>query len=299
MMENTKTQFEQYLAGEVSRYKGVAVPVRSGLLRRALVRHLPVKKIHPNPEDEFCSPEVGPGYSIISGYEQEIIRARRYMEREKIKEPLTVERIRPDGYMLINGHHRWAAALLMGETRVPVRVVNLTTEMDIRLMLKNSRHERRAALDLDEVVFCGAEDAPAEKALGFPFGRIYRDRLARGIPALFRYLNTHGYDIWVYTSGLYSMEHIRQLFRLYHLRVHGIVTGTGRKKNTDAAVRKRIEAEIAAAYPETLHIDRRTVLRMDSGTGEYSEYGLTGDPETWSQEVMKILGELDADGSRL
>lgn len=64
--------FDQFLAAEVAKYKGIAVPRRAGLLERALRRLVKAEKIHPNPDDEFCMPEIGPNYEIITHYGEAI-----------------------------------------------------------------------------------------------------------------------------------------------------------------------------------------------------------------------------------
>ena len=143
-------------------------------------------------------------------------------------------------------------------------------------------------LDLDEVVFCRAEDAPAEKPLPFPWRNIYKERLRRGIPALFRYLNKKGYDIWVYSAGYYSADYIQRLFKKYHVHVTGAITGTGRKVSGDAEIKKELSALIAAKYPETVHVDNETVLRIFSRTKAVEEHDLPG-AETWSQQVMDVM----------
>ena len=122
----------------------------------------------------------------------------------------------------------------------------------------------------------------AEKPLAFPWRSIYKERLRLGIPALFRYLNKKGYDIWVYTAGYYSVDYIQRLFTKYHVQVTSAVTGTGRKTSGSAEYpvfchgssgssgsaeeKKKMETLIAAKYPETVHIDGETVLRIFSRT---------------------------------
>ena len=146
------TAFDEFIADEVKRYKGVYVPVKAGMLRRALIRWAPCASLHPNPDDEFCSPKVGPNYRIISEY-MNSFRLARHHTKQYCEEPLIVEKIRPDGYLILNGHHRWAAALRLGFSRIPVEIVDLTQEMDIKAILQGSRHDKRVTLDLDEVVF--------------------------------------------------------------------------------------------------------------------------------------------------
>ena len=286
-MAGSNTAFDEFIASEVKKYKGVYVPVKAGILQRALIRWAPCASLHPNPDDEFCSPKVGPNYQIISEYMYSF-RLERQSSKQYCEEPLIVEKIRPDGYMILNGHHRWAAALQLGFRRIPIEIVDLTQEMDIRNILQYSKHDKRVTLDLDEVVFCKAKDAPAEKPLPFPWRSIYKERLRLGIPALFRYFNKKGYDIWVYSAGYYSADYIQRLFKRYHVHVTGAITGTGRKVSGNAEVKKELTAMIAAKYPETVHVDSETVLRVFSRTKDVAEYRLEG-TEAWSQRVMDVM----------
>ena len=68
-------------------------PVKTSLPVRLLVRKAACESLYPNPEDEFCVPEIGPNYGIISSYqldaqdddwgEKIIQRAREIKEREE------------------------------------------------------------------------------------------------------------------------------------------------------------------------------------------------------------------------
>ena len=111
MVENN-TGFQDYLKKEIENTRGISVPVRAGFLSRLLIRRTACKNLHPNPEDEFCSPTIGPNAQIISKYCQDF---RRFGSRSSVEyawEPLTVEKMRPSGYMILNGHHRWAAGIM-------------------------------------------------------------------------------------------------------------------------------------------------------------------------------------------
>ena len=298
-MAGGNIQFQQFLADEVRKVQGIYVPVHAGIIRRLLVRKTAMKRLHPNPDDEFCFPKIGPNYEIVSAYEQEYRRIRQNPSNERFvskgaREPLTVERIRPDGYMIMNGHHRWAAAYRTGFRKIRIKIVNLTQEKDIQKMLAASEHDRRVTLDLDEVVFCTDRNKPAEKPLLFPFRNIYRERLRLGIPALFRYLGMKGYDVWVYSASYYSMDYIRRLFRMYHARVAGIVTGTARKAPKGSHTREQLEKRMKEKYPLTLHIDNSAVTRIDGRTKNFAEYTLSGNQETWSREIMDVIEGMEA-----
>ena len=291
-MAENNTGFQNYLEEELEKTKGIYVPVRAGFLRRLLVRRAACKKLHPNPEDEFCSPTIGPNEGIISKYRQDF---RRFGTRSSVEhdvEPLTVEKIRPSGYLILNGHHRWAAAIMTGQRSLPIHIVDLPMEEDIKKMILSSRNDRRVALDLDEVVYCSDKE-PAEKPPAFPFSLRYRERIRLGIPALFHFLNKKGYDIWVYSSNYYSFTHIQKLFYLYHTHVTGIVTGAGKKSHLDTVVQEQLKKKISEHYSTTIHIDGQGMIRVNSRTGEYEEYTVNGPGGEWSAHIMDLIGALD------
>ena len=291
-MSKPATDFKTYLNQEIDRTKGIAVPVRETLLRRLVIKHLSVTRLHPNPDDEFCLPGIGPNESIISRYASEFHQYGKDEQAAAIShvaayQPLIVHKIKPDGYMIMNGHHRWAGALKAGKQRLPVAIVNLTQPGDLEKHIKNTRNHMRVTLDLDEVVLSG-EGEDAEKGLAFPFSRLYPQRLRLGIPALFYMLNQQKYDIWVYTSGLYSFDHIMRLLGHHHAQVACVITGAGRKTASGKDLRARAESLAERKYTVTCHIDQKTVLRVFSADKSFEEYPLPG-TDIWSREVMDVF----------
>ncbi|MBQ9008891.1 MAG: ParB-like nuclease domain-containing protein [Clostridia bacterium] len=289
--------FDEYLKQEVARVKGQYYPVRSSILRQFLTKHAAYQALHPNPEDEFCFPDIGPNYEIISKYVKAFRDARRKgidlsKEPSGLEEPLIVQRTMPDGYMILNGHHRWAAAIRAGESKLRVRVVNTTQAEDIRNMLEHSSSDVRVSLDLDEVVFCNGDDPNKEPPLYFPLNYCFREPVRKGIPALFHFLNEQKYDIWVYTSKYYSMDYIRALFGAHHVRLCGIVTGAGRKELGGSDGGKSLKQLAENRYRWTIMIDRTMVLQIHSGTHECNERMLTGPENEWSLEVMNVIREM-------
>lgn len=295
-MAGKGTEFEQFLAGEVERYKGVTVPVRVPFICRKIIKRVPLSRLHPNPDDEFCFPDIGPNMGIISNYEKDYhrfgsSRTDAAMAHSGIAEPIQIQKILPDGYMILNGHHRWAAAKRAGIKTLPVKIVNVTQTEDIRKLLSGVRNSKRVALDLDEVVFA-SEDEPAEPPLRFPWRRLYPQSIRLGIPSLFWYLGQHGYDVWVYTSQLVSDDEIMHLLKHHHAGAVCVVTGTGRNgrhsQHSDASVEKMIFEK----YPFTFHIDQKSVLKISSATHEFEEFPLPGNAG-WSGEVQDIFRKLD------
>lgn len=289
-MPGKDTRFGKYLAAEVRKYSGVYVPVKANALLCQLKRRARIASVHPNPNDEFCHPKIGPNYQIIGEYEHQFREAYRH-SYNYCDEPVIVQKIRPDGYMLLNGHHRWSAAWRLGYKRIPVKLVNLTQETDIVKALENSVHDRRVTLDLDEVVFRKADDALTEKPLRFPFRKLYPERLRLGIPALFHFFARSGYDIWVYSANYYSMGYIRALFRRYHVSLSGIITGTARKTAVDPEARKRVEKMLANKYPFTLHIEN-DAMQLICSDGSFREFELDSASPDWSLRIMQTVKEI-------
>ncbi len=295
-MAGSKSLFDEFLAQEVQNARGVYFPVKTGILRRLLTRRAYCEDLHPNPEDEFCMPKVGPNYKIISAYQQQFVDALKISRNYYEGEPVVVERTHPSGYRIVNGHHRWAAALRIGQAKIPVKVVNLTHEEDVKKILENSTHSKRVALDLDEVVFRGEGEGPLERALPFPWNRLYRERMRRGIPALFHFLAKQGYDIWLYSARFYSADYIQRYFRHYNVSVAGVMTAVGKRAAGSGDAGKRLEKLIANKYRYTVHIDNDSVLQIVRGTKDFREFPLSGEGAAWSQAVMDAIGAIESDG---
>ena len=286
--------FDQFLAAEVAKYKGIAVPRRAGLLERALRRLVKTEKIHPNPDDEFCMPEIGPNYEIITHYGEAIRDAQlKHRDATMFADRLTVEKMSPDGYMILNGHHRWAACHRQGMEKIPVRIVNVTHEEDIRTMLARSDNHKRVTLDLDEVVFRPKGDKNVEWTRHLALRPLDRKPIRIGIPALFRFLRKNGYDVWVYTQNFYSFDDVQHCFRMRLAAVTGAVTGTGRKVFSDPeGERKEVEKLFADKYSVTLHIDQNMLLKTRHGDKAFEEFPLTDTGRGWSLEIMDIVQKM-------
>lgn len=299
-MTDPREDFPAFLKEETEKYKDSMVPVNALALERLLRRKAAPQKLHPNPDDEFSWPSVGPNYGIVGNYEHMYLQygAMAHSNGLPVEEPLMVQKMLPEGFMLLNGHHRWAAYMRLGVTKkVRIKIINLTKDTDIERMLQRARNTRRVSLDLDEVVFAAEGEEASEPLKSSLFGKKYQERIRAGVPALLNHLENEGYDIWVYTSEYHSMEYIRALMKRYHIRVVGIITGAGRNRKALDKMRKRVNRLIAQRYTETLHIDRSTVLRTFSDNKYFEEIPIGGDPEAgWAGEALKAVRTLISGG---
>ncbi|MCR5342135.1 MAG: ParB/RepB/Spo0J family partition protein [Butyrivibrio sp.] len=291
-MAESGTGFMAYLKSELEKYSGVYVPVKASWLECLLVKSAPYSKLHPNPSDEFCIDKVGPSFRIIDEYASKF-RAAMGRDGVAIEEPLDVEKVRPDGYMILNGHHRWAAAIVSGIDRIPIRIVNITQLADIEKMLRKSVRTKRVTFDLDEVVFA-SEDGSFEAVPASAPASKFPEKVRLGVPALFHYFHSRDYDVWVFTSKYYSMDYIKKLFKKYSVDVDGIVTGFGRKVAGDKDVKKQIDSLIERKYEETISVDNEMIVRTISGSKDFDQYEIDTKNQKWSAQVMKILEEAAA-----
>ena len=178
-MAGASNKFMQELLDEVGSYDGLYHPIKAGFIERKLTRKLPPEKLHPNPDDEFTHPDVGPNMGIISNYVAKIKDALLKQQPPlDPDDPLIVEKMFPRGYMLLNGHHRWAAAKQMSLKKVPVELVSLTHAEDIMEMINKTDRTKRAAFDLDEVLLAG-EIYPKEDAPAFPYSVMVKELLRK------------------------------------------------------------------------------------------------------------------------
>ena len=299
-MAGKDTRLKQFVAEEVSKVKGIAVPVRAGALERRLIRHLSCKKLHPNLNDEFCFPEIGPSEEIVNQYVKyyttwQMDKKEDCIEGRYGEEPLFVQKIRPHGYMILNGHHRWAAAIRVGKKRLPVRIINQTQEKDIRMALEHSKHDKRVTMDLEEVVYATKDRDQMEKPLHFPKNLFFKERMRLGIPALFSFFSTRGYDIWLYSSGYESVDYVMGLLKGYHTQATGIITGTARKNPRDGKAGETMEQLMKQKYDQTVHIDANQLICINNRTGEFREFPLT-DGTGWAAQVMEAMEEVLKNG---
>ena len=288
------TEFDKYIASEIAKYKGVSFPLKSSTLRRLLVRRAKPTILHPNPDDEFSMPEIGPNYKIISDYEHKLLHYDNGLSSDKYmdSDPLIVERMYPNGYMILNGHHRWAAAMKVHLNKIAISIVNLPHVKDIEKMIEDGKNSRRVSMDLDEVVFASEHDTDVEPGLSFPFSMWYKERLRAGIPALFNFFSANGYDIWVYTSKYYSMDHLTKLFKHYHVKVNGMVTGVARAEANLIQKQDNFKRLIAEKYKYTLSIDREAILQIFGRGDGFNEYDINPKNDNWSSEIMRITSEI-------
>ena len=117
------SSFYSYVQQDLAAYEGKRQLVRVSLVERLAVRYISPEEMHANPDDEFSDPDIGPSDRIINEYAHEIPRLYRNGERI-FPSPIMVCKMASDGYLIINGHHRWAAAIKSGTKKIRAAIMN-------------------------------------------------------------------------------------------------------------------------------------------------------------------------------
>ena len=130
-------------------------------------------------------------------------------------------------------------------------------------------------------------DDPCEKPPVFPINKLYKERIQPGIPALLHYFSKEGYDIWVYTYKLYSVEYIRAYFHKYSVKVDGIVNGTRHLKEVQSGHKETLPQKLLSRYRISLHIDDEAIVCTLGRQYGYNVYQLDGPDDEWKEKIIE------------
>ncbi len=276
--------FQKLVLDDIKTYAGLSEPVKAGVLERMFVHNALLKRLHPNPEDEFSMTEVGPHYGIVGDYLSVFKRRMDLNQKPYMEEKLMVEKMSTGGYMILNGHHRWMAACRLGIKKAPVQIVNVTPEKEIFENINNSDRLMCVSFDFDEVLLTDGIRCPKDKNIRFPLNRIYKKGLRKNAGVLANELQKMGFDVWIYTGNYHSTEYINGLMKIHKATVNGIVNGLGGKKGNS-----HIKEAFVKKYKYSIHVDNDMVLCVNTTTKEYESVDIDSNGADWSAEVINII----------
>lgn len=275
---------------DVKKYDGIRKIVRAGLIERCSVKFCPPEKLHPNPSDEFSQSEIGPNMGIVGQYVEQI-KVDEALHYPIFADPMIVQKMEPDGYMLVNGHHRWFAAVRMGIKKVHIRIVNLIGEEDLKRMIRKTANSKLAVFDLDEVLLAAdvENQAPIRDQL---FSRMIKERLRTGAPEIIKQLKEKGYDICIYSAGYLSEEYIQDFFSMYDISVDVIINGFNEKRKNSTTNEGRIRELMREKYKESVHVDNESVLQTNHETKEYEHFENDDPEKSWQESITEIINRI-------
>lgn len=271
---------------DVEKYNGVRKVIKAGLIERCVIKNCAPKRIHPNPIDEFSQPDIGPNLGIVGDYVK-LINYNESQELPIFKEPLIVQKMEPDGYLLLNGHHRWFAAIRMRVKKIHIQIINLITENDLSRMINKTKNTKLATFDFDEVLLSRDESnqAPLRDSL---FCKKIKERLRVGAPEVIKAFADNGYDICVYTASYLTEEDFEDFFSMYELKVDVVVNGINEKRKNTAGGTQNLKEMIREKYKHIAHVDNESVVCTNRVTKNYEIYEIP-DEETWEEGIKNII----------
>lgn len=279
-MLTSNENYIKYVTEDIKNHKGLFHPVKSSIISRIRTKNIAPKKLHPNPEDEFSMESVGPNFEIIGNYEKEIL-LRQSNDLSPFEEPLIAVKLDKGGYMLLNGHHRWMAAINVKIKKVPVQIVNITHEDDVARVINKSERTKCVTIDLDEVLLSYNTPAP------FPFNLIYKNNLRENVSLIIREFTRLGYDIWIYTGSYMSEQYIKGLFSINKCNIDGIVNGINGKRNS-----AKLKNTFREKYDYILHVDREMLICVNTKTKDYETVDIATNESEWAASVTSNIAKL-------
>lgn len=271
---------------DVEKYNGVRKVIKAGLIERCVIKNCAPERIHPNPIDEFSQPDIGPNLGIVGDYVK-LINYNESQELPIFKEPLIVQKMEPDGYLLLNGHHRWFAAIRMRVKKIHIQIINLITENDLSRMINKTKNTKLATFDFDEVLLSSDENnqAPLRDSL---FCKKIKERLRVGAPEVIKAFADNGYDVCVYTASYLTEEDFEDFFSMYELKVDVVVNGINEKRKNTAGGTQNLKEMIREKYKHIAHVDNESVVCTNRVTKNYEIYEIP-DEETWEEGIKNIM----------
>lgn len=285
-MVTTNESYKKYVIDDLVNHKGLSHPVKTNVILRIKTVKINPKKLHPNPDDEFSMEDIGPNWGIVSDYERTIV-LRQKRDQELFDEPLIAVRLNSGGYMLLNGHHRWMAAINVRLKKVPVKIVNITHEDDVKQTIRKSDRNKCITIDFDEVLYSDNMQNE-DNQLKFPFNLIYKKNIRENASLLIEEFHRLGYDVWIYTGSYLSEQFIKGLFSINKCSVDGIVNGINGKKSSI-----NLRALFREKYNPIVHVDNEMVTFVNTLSKKYEMVDFNVPSKQWASAVVNNVEQFD------
>lgn len=268
---------------DVKKYEGIRKIVKAGLIERSLKTHCAPERLHPNPSDEFSQDQIGPNLEIVGNYVKEI-HYNLFWHLPIFKEPVIVQKMKPDGYILLNGHHRWFAALRMGIKKLHIKIVNMINEEDLNRMISEAVNDKLVSFDFDEVLLA-ADDGDKAAVKNSLFSRKIKERLRLGAPEIIKTFKDKGYDVCVYSANYFSEDDFNDFFSMYDLKVDLIVNGINEKRGNTEKIKELLKDR----YKSIVHVDNEMVVFSNHISKTYEIFEIKDTGKQWEDGIKEIV----------
>lgn len=118
-----QTNLQAMIQEDLEKMKGRLNPVKAGFLEKRGIKKVSPTQLHVNPADEFSFPSIGPNLAIVENYSS--LARRQYSMGDLVfEEPLQVNKLSQGGYLILNGHHRWAGAIRACVPTIRIKIID-------------------------------------------------------------------------------------------------------------------------------------------------------------------------------
>ena len=150
----------------------------------------------------------------------------------------------------------------------------------------------RISFDLDDTLFVSPENFKTEKALKFPFNKIYKERLRLGTIDLMKYIREQDIELWIYTTSFRSVGYIRNLFRCYGIKLDCVVNGERHAREIQENKSEVMPSKYPAWYRIDLHIDDDVSVAQNGRTYGFKVHLVGAQDDEWDKKIIREIEKI-------
>lgn len=149
-----------------------------------------------------------------------------------------------------------------------------------------AKGKMRVAFDLDDTLIRGAVDFPIERQ-GVLARVLGHEPVREGTIALLKSLARSGWDVWIYTTSFRSPAYVRWLFRLYGIRLGGVINQYHHHKTVTRCGRSyRNCSKYPPAFGIDLLVDESEGVWLESRRHGFEMVWVGADDPAWTDSVV-------------
>lgn len=145
------------------------------------------------------------------------------------------------------------------------------------------------SFDLDDTLFVSPLTHETEKALPFPFNRLYKEQLRKGTISLIHQLQSQGDMVYVYTTSYRSESYIRNLFRHYGITFDRIINGAVHEKEVQGNKSEAMPSKYPSRYRIDLHVDDDKSVMENGKIYGFRVFWIDGQDDAWTEKILTEL----------
>jgi hypothetical protein len=151
----------------------------------------------------------------------------------------------------------------------------------------------RVSFDIDDTLVLRGEQTAVETGL-LPDWLLRRmcEPLRAGSKKLFHELKQQGHEVWIYTSSLRSIFHIRYWLALHGLRADGIVNDDVHRARLEEISLEETPSKYPPAFGIALHVDDSPGVEMEGQKLGFKVVVIAQEDADWVRKVMNAVNAL-------